>query len=79
LSVNSVVGPKESDVSPDKDGEAGDVGFVVDAVWPKTSRSKPDRVFGEVLIQNVNSFFFNWLSRKKVCQLRYSVPRGTQH
>jgi len=31
LSENSVVGPRASGFSPGKDGEAGDIGFIVDA------------------------------------------------
>jgi len=31
LSGNSIVGPRASGFSPDKDGEAGDVAFIVDA------------------------------------------------
>jgi hypothetical protein len=30
LSENSVVGPRASVFSPSKDGEAGDIGFIVD-------------------------------------------------
>jgi len=30
LPENSVVGPRASDFSPGKDGEAGDIGFIVD-------------------------------------------------
>ena len=30
LSENSVVGPRASGFSPGKDGEAGDIGFIVD-------------------------------------------------
>jgi hypothetical protein len=31
LSENSIVGPRASDFSSGKDGEAGDIGFIVDA------------------------------------------------
>jgi hypothetical protein len=41
LSENSVVGPRASGFSPDKDGEAGDVGFIVDAAGCSQAENKP--------------------------------------
>ncbi len=37
--------------STGKDGEAGDVGFIVDAARRKKGRSKPDRVFRQNLVR----------------------------
>jgi hypothetical protein len=41
LPENSVVGPRASGFSPGKDGEAGDVGFIVDAVGCSQAENKP--------------------------------------
>jgi len=41
LSENSVVGPRASDFSPGKDGEAGDIGFIVDAAGCSQAENKP--------------------------------------
>jgi hypothetical protein len=41
LSEDSIVGPRASDFSPDKDGEAGDVGFIVDAAGCSQAENKP--------------------------------------
>ena len=41
LSENSVVGPRASVFSPGKDGEAGDVGFIVDAAGCSQAENKP--------------------------------------
>jgi hypothetical protein len=44
VSENPVVGPRVSNFSPGKDGEAGDVGFIVDTAGRKKGHSKPDRI-----------------------------------
>jgi hypothetical protein len=41
LSENSVVGPRASVFSPDKDGEAGDVCFIVDTAGCSPAENKP--------------------------------------
>ena len=41
LSENSVVGPRASVFSPSKDGEAGDIGFIVDAAGCRQAENKP--------------------------------------
>ncbi|MBL7188569.1 MAG: hypothetical protein ISS70_19770 [Phycisphaerae bacterium] len=41
LSENSVVGPRASGFSPGKDGEAGDIGFIVDAAGCSQAENKP--------------------------------------
>jgi hypothetical protein len=41
LSENSVVGPRASFFSPDKDGEAGDIGFIVDGAGCGQVKNKP--------------------------------------
>jgi len=41
LSQNSIVGPRASGFSPGKDGEAGDIGFIVDAVGCSLVENKP--------------------------------------
>jgi hypothetical protein len=41
LSENSVVGPRASFFSLGKDGEAGDVGFIVDAAGCSQAENKP--------------------------------------
>jgi hypothetical protein len=41
LSDNSVVGPRASGFLPGKDGEAGDVGFIVDAAGCSQAKNKP--------------------------------------
>jgi len=41
LSENSVVGPRASGFSPDKDGEAGDVCFIVDTAGCQQAENKP--------------------------------------
>jgi hypothetical protein len=41
LSENSIVGPRASVFSPDKDGEAGDVGFIVDTAGCRQAENKP--------------------------------------
>ena len=41
LSENSVVGQRASVFSPDKDGEAGDVCFIVDAAGCRQAENKP--------------------------------------
>jgi hypothetical protein len=41
LSENSVVGPRASDFSLGKDGEAGDIGFIVDAAGCRQAKNKP--------------------------------------
>ncbi len=41
LSENSVVGPRASVFSPDKDGEAGDVCFIVDTAGCRQAENKP--------------------------------------
>ncbi len=41
LPENSVVGPRASVFSPDKDGEAGDVGFIVDTAGCSQAENKP--------------------------------------
>jgi hypothetical protein len=41
LSENSVVGPRASVFSPGKDGEAGDIGFIVDAAGCSQADNKP--------------------------------------
>ncbi len=47
LSENSLVGPRASVFSFGKDGEAGDVGFIVDAAGCSQAKNKPleDGVF----------------------------------
>ena len=50
LSENSLVGPRASVFSSGKDGEAGDVGFIVDAARRKKGRSKPDRILRQAPI-----------------------------
>jgi len=41
LSENSVVGPRASVFSSDKDGEAGDVGFIVDTAGCSQAENEP--------------------------------------
>ncbi|NOR66052.1 MAG: hypothetical protein GQ528_01695, partial [Woeseiaceae bacterium] len=41
VSENSVVGPRASVFSPGKDGEAGDIGFIVDAAGCSQAENKP--------------------------------------
>ena len=41
MSENSVVGPRASGFSPGKDGEAGDIGFIVDAAGCRQAKNKP--------------------------------------
>ncbi len=41
LSENSVVGPRASGFSPGKDGEAGDIGFIVDGAGCSQAENKP--------------------------------------
>ncbi|MHC4435557.1 MAG: outer membrane protein assembly factor BamB family protein, partial [Planctomycetota bacterium] len=41
LSEKSVVGPRASGFSSDKDGEAGDIGFIVDAAGCRQAENKP--------------------------------------
>ena len=41
LSEKSVVGPRASGFSPGKDGEAGDIGFIVDAAGCSQAENKP--------------------------------------
>jgi hypothetical protein len=41
LSENSIVGPRASVFSPGKDGEAGDIGFIVDAAGCSQAENKP--------------------------------------
>jgi len=41
LSENSVVGPRASGFSPGKDGETGDIGFIVDAAGCSQAENKP--------------------------------------
>jgi len=41
LSENSVVGPRASGFSPGKDGEAGGIGFIVDAAGCSQAENKP--------------------------------------
>ena len=41
LSENSVVGPRGNVSSPGKDGEAGDIGFIVDAAGCSQAENKP--------------------------------------
>jgi hypothetical protein len=41
LSGNFIVGPRASGFSPDKDGEAGDVCFIVDAAGCRQAENKP--------------------------------------
>jgi hypothetical protein len=41
LSENSVVGPRASGFSPGKDGEAGDVCFIVDTAGCRQAEDKP--------------------------------------
>jgi len=41
LSENSVVGPRASVFSSGKDGEAGDIGFIVDGAGCSQAENKP--------------------------------------
>ena len=41
LSEDSVVGPRANVFSPDKDGEAGDIGFIVDGAGCSQAENKP--------------------------------------
>jgi hypothetical protein len=41
LSESSVVGPRASGFLPDKDGEAGDIGSIVDAAGCSQAKNKP--------------------------------------
>jgi len=41
LSEDSVVGPRASGFSHSKDGEAGDIGFIVDAAGCSQAENKP--------------------------------------
>jgi len=41
LSENSVVGPRASGFPPGKDGEAGDIGFIVDAAGCSQAENEP--------------------------------------
>ena len=41
LSEDSVFGPRASGFSPGKDGEAGDIGFIVDAAGCSQAENKP--------------------------------------
>jgi hypothetical protein len=41
LSENSIVSPRASGFSPCKDGEAGDIGFIVDAAGCSQAENKP--------------------------------------
>jgi len=41
LSEDSIVGPRASVFLPDKNGEAGDIGFIVDAAGCRQAKNKP--------------------------------------
>jgi len=41
LSEDSIVGPRGNGFSPGKDGEAGDIGFIVDAAGCSQAENKP--------------------------------------
>ena len=41
MSVNSIMGPRASGFLPGKDGEAGDVGFIVDTAGCSQAKNKP--------------------------------------
>ena len=51
LSENSVVGPRASVFSPGKDGEAGDVGFIVDTAGCSQAENKPIEARSSFLTQ----------------------------
>ena len=56
LSENSAVGPRASVFSPGKDGEAGDVGFIVDTAGCSQAENKPLEARSSFLTQP-NAFY----------------------
>jgi len=51
LSENSVVGPRASIFSSGKDGEAGDIGFIVDTAGCSQTENKPLEASSSFLTQ----------------------------
>ncbi len=67
LPEDSVVGPRASVFSSGKDGEAGDIGFIVDAAGCSQAENKPLEARSSLLTQPKRNFSGDVKQRREPC------------